>query len=265
MLINNEFIHTKNYTVENPKATIILSHGIAEHHMKYKTLIDYLNQNNYNVIAYDLRGHGKSGGKRGYVKSVNLFAEDVSELVLYAKKRYKTKIFLIGHSMGSLIHNLYLVNYNDINVDGVIASGAAGNFTRNTRFLRFFPGELLWFYKIKTKWDDPKLYSDPDQVANLKKDDYLLDYFYLSLINQTMIKGMRRIRKNITQIDCPYLFIHGEDDQIVPPELSQFLYEDIKSSDKTRNVYPGFKHNTLNDDNSEIIFNDIISWLDKRV
>jgi acylglycerol lipase len=265
MLINNEFIYVKTYKVDNPKATIIFSHGIAEHHLRYEELYQYLNNNGYNVLAYDLRGHGRSGGKRGYVKSTNLYVGDLTELILYAKKRYKTKVYLLGHSMGALIHNLYLVSSNELNIDGVIASGTAGDFTKSTTFLRYFPAELLWFVKVKTNFSDPNLYSDPTQISKFVKDDYLLDYFYLSLIDKTMIKGIRKIKKNAHLIDIPYFFIHGEEDKVVPPELSKYLHDHIRSDDKTRKLYPNMKHNILNDQNSEPIFEDIVDWLDKRI
>ncbi len=265
MLINHEFIHVKTYQAEKAKATIILSHGIAEHHLRYEELIKYLNKHDYNVLAYDLRGHGRSGGKRGYVKSANVFVKDLEELIEYARKIYKTKVFLLGHSLGALIHNLYLVSNDQLNIDGVIASGATGNFAKSVKFLRFFPGELLWFVKVKTNFEDPNLYSDPLQALNFKKDDYLLDYFYLSLINKTMIHGIRKIKKGMHLIDIPYFFINGEDDKVVPPELSEYLYNHISSQDKTRKLYPELKHNILNDSKSKPVFEDIVEWLDKRI
>ena len=66
------------------------------------------------------------------------------------------------------------------------------------------------------------MYSDPTQISKFVKDDYLLDYFYLSLIDKTMIKGIRKIKKNAHLIDIPYFFIHGEEDKVVPPELSKY-------------------------------------------
>jgi esterase/lipase len=66
-------------------------------------------------------------------------------------------------------------------------------------------------------------------------------------------------------IDIPYFFIHGEEDIVVPPELSEYLYNHISSQDKTRKLYPELKHNILNDSKSKPVFEDIVEWLDKRI
>ena len=62
-------IFKTNYFIANPKATIIISHGIAEHSGRYKELAGILNENGYDVITFDHLGHGKSDGKRGNIKS----------------------------------------------------------------------------------------------------------------------------------------------------------------------------------------------------
>ncbi|MGI6781822.1 MAG: alpha/beta fold hydrolase [Acholeplasmataceae bacterium] len=267
MLINNEFIHIRTYEVEKPKATIVFSHGIAEHHLRYKTLIDYLNESGYNVLAYDLRGHGKSGGKRGYIKSANVYVEDLNYLIGVAKEKYNQKVFLIGHSLGALIGNLYLISrsFDELNVDGVVGSGTAGNYQKASNILRYLPVNLLWFVKIKTNFKDPNLYQDPTQTINFVKDDFLLDSFYLTLIDRTMIKGMRRLKKSMSKIETPYLFVHGEDDNIIPIKSSKNLFNHIKSTDKIHKVYPGLKHNILNDNKSLEVFKDIVQWLNERI
>lgn len=263
MLINNEFIHVKFYETKKAKATVIFLHGIAENHLRYSELINYLNKNNINVVAYDLRGHGKSGGKRGYVKSIDIFLEDLSEIVELTKRKYDTKIFLIGHSMGALIVNLFLIDNNV--VDGAIVSGAAGDFVKQTNFLRIMPAKLLWFIKLKTNFNDPNLSKETSEGVEPEKDPYLLNYFYITLIGETMIKGIRRLRKGYKKITTPYLILHGENDVIIPPDNNLKFYNLMQSEDKKRIVYPGFYHNLLNDKGSESVFEDVKKWIKNQL
>lgn len=61
--------------------------------------------------------------------------------------------------------------------------------------------------------------------------------------------------------------LHGEADTVTDPEVSRALYERASTTDKTIKLYPGMWHGLTAgepDDNIEIVFSDIISWLDKH-
>ena len=109
MLINGILLHVKRDEVADAKASIIITHGIAEHSGRYEEITKKLNDQGYSVIRYDLRGHGQSQGKRGALKSYHQFIDDLHVLVSEEKKANTKRIFLflIGHSMGGLIVNLY--------------------------------------------------------------------------------------------------------------------------------------------------------------
>lgn len=262
MLINNEFIYVIEYPVKKAKATVIFTHGIAEHQLKYLDFVKYLNDNNYNVITYDVRGHGRSGGRRGYVKHVNLFVEDLRQLVEYTKEKFKTKVYLIGHSMGALITNLYVINYPE--VDGVIITGATATFNKQINFLRYLPWQPFWFINIKTNFFDPNLQDDIPSKEEIMLDSSLLDKFNIRLIYETMIRGLRVIRKNMRNIELPYLILHGSNDKIIHPVSSKVLYNAIKSKDKKYIEFPKMKHNILNVSTSEPVLLNIVNWLDER-
>ena len=50
---------------EKPKAVMSLVHGFGEHCMRYVPMAEDLNAQGIAVVAIDLRGHGRSEGKRG--------------------------------------------------------------------------------------------------------------------------------------------------------------------------------------------------------
>ena len=86
-------IHQKNYFVENPIATIIIVHGIAEHGGRYEHVAKFLNDNGYDVITYDQLGHGKSSGKRGKIKSFHEHIDSLHKVVYMKSKEITTKRF----------------------------------------------------------------------------------------------------------------------------------------------------------------------------
>jgi alpha-beta hydrolase superfamily lysophospholipase len=95
----------------NPKAIILVAHGFGEHVGPFENLGVKLAESGYCVVMYDQRGFGRSGGKRGHMKSLQQFLVDcltVLDLALVLLSDhigsivFKLDIFLYGHSTGSL-------------------------------------------------------------------------------------------------------------------------------------------------------------------
>ncbi len=90
--------------MENGKPVwLIATHGIGEHHGRHHYLQELFSQD-FNILQYDLRGHGLSGGEKAWVSDFTLFRNDLGEIITYLRDHYKMdKHLLFGHSMGALI------------------------------------------------------------------------------------------------------------------------------------------------------------------
>ncbi len=91
-----------------PRATVALLHGLAEHAGRYAPLAARLNAAGIDLLAIDLRGHGRSPGKRAWVARFDEYLDDADALVAEAA-RAPTPLFLMGHSMGGAIAALYAI------------------------------------------------------------------------------------------------------------------------------------------------------------
>ena len=90
---------------------LVLTHGIGEHYGRHDYLLGLFS--NFNIFRYDLRGHGRSGGKRAYIENFSTFVQDLHEVLCFIQEKYKgEKFLLVGHSMGALITASYLQNYD---------------------------------------------------------------------------------------------------------------------------------------------------------
>lgn len=263
MLINNILLHVKKDNVENAKATIIITHGIAEHSGRYQEITDVLNKEGFNVVRYDVRGHGQSQGRRGALKSYHQMIDDLHELVIEEKKNSDLKIFLIGHSMGGLIVNMYGVKYHDI--DGIISSAAPSYFIKDVLPFRIIGYKWLGFLAKKTNFAD-------DQLSRIKaveeayiNDPLNLKKFYFSLAGNMFVSGVRYLNKNIKYQQTPILILHGGNDKIVPMEFSQRLMEMIPHNQKELIIYKDNYHEIFNDLDKETVFKDVVRWLKERV
>jgi acylglycerol lipase len=263
MLINGILLHVKRDEVENAKASVILTHGIAEHSGRYDALTKALNDAKYNVIRYDVRGHGQSQGDRGKLKSYHQMIDDLHALVEMEKKLDIKHIFLFGHSMGGIIVNMYGVKYHD--VDGIVSSAAPSYFVKDVLPFKIIGYKWLGFLTKKTNFADDQLSRIKEVEEAYINDPLNLKKFYFSLAGNMMVGGVRYLNKNIKKYETPVLLLHGEADKIVPVDFSRRLYDLIPIEDKKLITYPDAYHEILNDLDQEKVRKDIIKWLDNKV
>ena len=255
MLINQSMIYTENQIVPNAKATVIITHGIALHSVYYRKLADLLNQGGFNVVLYDVRGHGKSQGKRGDIKSVFIFTDDLHSLVEETKKTYNLPVYLLGHSMGGIITNIYSTLYD--NYDGSIILSSPTEVTSLGPF-NLIPYQLFGFLKFKTDFNDTRLSHFPPS-DNL--DPYALKYFTLRLAGNIMRTGQKYLNKHVGKIQKPILILHGTEDKLVDYSQSESYMKKLGDIDKTLKLISGGYHNLNNDTVTEEVAIEINNWL----
>lgn len=255
-------IYQKDYLIENPKATVIITHGIGEHSKRYEYLAFKLNKHGFDVITYDNLGHGRSSGKRGKIKSFKDHVETLRNIVLKERERTSNKIILLGHSMGGGIVNLYEAMYHDS--DLIVSVAAATDTPSNMKIFKYTGFYLLRWVRINTKIFKNDLAKNPNIYLATKNDPLQLKYMYLSLLGEMFIKGIKYLKENIGNFKTPILYVHGTSDKIVDYRFSQNMYDSIKTKDKTIKLYEGEYHELLNDYNKDIIINDIINWINDR-
>ncbi|MHA1292546.1 MAG: alpha/beta fold hydrolase, partial [Promethearchaeota archaeon] len=158
--VKNLKIYYQAWLPENPKAVVQIVHGFAEHSGRYMNVVNELIPLGYAIYADDHRGHGKSEGKRNYVDSLDQFIEDEKKLYEIIKENHPDlPIFMLGHSMGSLIAVYFTKKYESL-LNGLILSGT-GTRTGGTvsKFLKFMA-------KVMSKIA-PKLSVNPKLDVNM--------------------------------------------------------------------------------------------------
>lgn len=108
-----------------PVGTIVLVHGLGEHSDRYPHLCQALIDVGYILAAFDLRGHGRSGGRKGHIGSFDEFRSDLAlALEHFRSMAPDLPLFVYGHSLGSVITLDYVLRGGD-GLRGIILSGAA--------------------------------------------------------------------------------------------------------------------------------------------
>ena len=93
-----------HYPCENAEKVVVLIHGIGEHAGRYARMAEYFEKEKIAIVSMDLRGHGRSGGKRGHCAPREDVLADIDALICHAQELYPgVPVVMYGHSMGGNI------------------------------------------------------------------------------------------------------------------------------------------------------------------
>lgn len=271
------------------KGVVQISHGMAEHIMRYDHIAKYLAENGYVVIGDDHRAHGDTdkqtlGYSEGDIFSLTL--HDLSEITEYAKKTYPNKkIVLFGHSYGSFLSQAYIQEYGNL-IDGVILGGSAKMTGAVPAFGRLvanigcvFKGKKAPANMLKKASFDAYdkqlkggsfISSVDEETERYLKDKYCA--FTCSMgFYKYFFKAFTRIykKKNLNKIDKnkPIYIISGEQDPVGDCTKSTDrlyrTYRDLGVKDVAVKYYKGARHEYLNDVSRPEAFNDILTFVNK--
>lgn len=262
-------LHTVSWLTETtPKGVILLVHGMGEHSGRYHHVAQALNQAGYAVYALDHRGHGKSGGLRGYIGSID---KPVDDLEIYYEKIKRlhgdVPFFVYGHSMGALISLLFVQRRQD-ELTGWISQGTPLFVDSTVSGLVVKVASLLNRVAPKMRLlplDSSGLSNNPDVIATYKSDPLNINGAHRVSLLYGIIQGGQNARQEVNKIRLPLLVLHGREDRVCPVAGSQLLYDSASSKDKTLKIYDGLLHEIHNENEQKQVFSDIISWLDQHV
>ena len=252
---------------EPPCAAVVIVHGFAEHSGRYQHVAERLVGSGYSVYAFDLRGHGRSEGKRTYVRSVEEHTADL-DAFLARVRQHETDVplYLLGHSMGGTIVTLYLISGRR-EVNGAILSGAAlrlpGGVSRVLQALLSLLGRLTPKLPL-SKLSSSDVSRDQTVVTAYESDPLVYRGRALAGTTGALIRAIRTIEAQMEAVTLPLLLLHGTADGLTDPEGSRRLHERAASADKTLKLYEGLYHEVLNEPEKERVLTDIVQWLDER-
>ncbi|WP_341266632.1 alpha/beta fold hydrolase [Candidatus Phytoplasma fraxini] len=263
----NTGLHTDFKEVSNAKANIVVTHGIAESSKEYERLSNFLNNNNYNVLLYDIRSHGQSRNNSNDIADINNFnilTDDLHLIINSLKRKNNLKNILLGHSLGGVINNCYIYKYN--NVEGVINSGAPTKIIDSVNaFIEEESIQNIPNISVGMNYDRLSRLPLTQEMKNFRTINYLTPNF----VRNTMVLSIQYFQENLINNSYiypqPLLLLHGSSDSVILSENSQELFDILTESNKTLKLYPDMYHNLFNDLDSEQVYQYVIVWLEQIV
>lgn len=261
-------IYSQHWEPEEPcKGVICLVHGLGEHSGRYAHLAAFLNQHKFALCAFDLRGHGKSTGQRGYCPHFESFLTDIKKFILIQTERYPgLPVFLYGHSLGGTLALNYTFRNNG-NLAGMIATGPYLAAAFQPPSWKISLGKLMM--KIKPSFTmsneiDPMALSRDPRIAQDYRSDPLVHDRVTAPLAFGMFDAGDWLIQHAVEIPLPILLMQGSADRLVSPAGS---IEFAKRAGErcTLKMWQDFFHEIHNEPEQAEVFNYLLGWLEERL
>ena len=250
------------------KAIFLVVHGLAEHSGRYMNVVNHLVPSGYAVYGIDHIGHGKSDGKRVYVKRFQDYTKTLKNYFDMIREWQPEKpIFLIGHSMGGLISAAYLLENQD-ELSGAVLSGPGIKVPDNISQATIFLGNMLSIIMPKAgliQLDAEGVSRDPAVVDAYINDPLVYTGKTTARLGAELLKATQCVKDQAQKIRLPIMIVQGSDDKLVDPSGAQLLYDLVSSKDKTIKIYNGFYHEVFNEPEHEQVLDDVKTWIEAHL
>jgi alpha-beta hydrolase superfamily lysophospholipase len=255
-------------TGDNPKGALCLVHGFGEHSGRYRYFVERLCAAGITVFAFDLRGHGKSEGRRGHVVSMADFRHDLSAFMELIEIQYPgIPRFIFGHSMGSLVALDYVLRHPQ-GLAGTIISGAgmepAGVATPTVVLLARVLAAVWPVFPLRVPVDVTALTRDEKEMAAYENDP-LVHNTSTTRLARELLDAIEWIKTHAGDLATPILMLHGEADRVNLPSGSRDFIAKVAFPDKRLLLYPGAYHELHNDLDKDKELADLVQWLHEHI
>jgi alpha-beta hydrolase superfamily lysophospholipase len=256
-----------------PRAVVQVQHGLAEHAARYRRFGAALTAAGYLVYAPDARGSGRTAaGRYGDWGPAGWpgWVDDLARLNTRIRQDNPgLRVALFGHSMGSFASQQYVLDHSDA-VDALLLSGTTEVSGLAAMLDTDEPADLSAFnapFENRTGFE--WLSRDPGEV-----DKYVADEACGWVAPKlegiaTLTQAADPLRLAAVRSDLPILLVSGTDDPIAgggaAVELVASRYRGAGVASVTVTLYPGARHELLNETNRDEVTAEIIAFLDRTV
>lgn len=252
---------------EKPKAVICLVHGLGEHTGRYAHVGKAFNEAGYALFGFDLRGHGKTGGARGHIPSLDVAMQDIRQFVQFQSQNHAgLPVFLYGHSLGGLLTLAYALQYPE-GLQGVIVTGAGLRSALQEQKAKIalvkLLGSLMPTMIIKSELETAALSRDADVVQAYVDDPLVHDKASLGL-GKAGLSAINLCFARARTFKPPLLIMHGKADRITYPSGSEDFARLAGETNKdvTLKLWEGMYHEIHNEPEQKEVFKVMIEWME---
>ncbi len=250
------------------RGVVCLVHGLGEHSGRYAHVAAALAAAGYTLVAFDLRGHGRSEGVRGHTPSYAALMDDIDEFLAKAAADFPgSPRFLYGHSLGGSLALNYVLRRRP-RLAGVVATSPLLRTAFAPPGWKLTAGKLM--YKMRPAFLMPNgldlsgLSHDP-AVARAYTADPLCHDRVSAQLALDMLAGGEYALAEAAGFPLPLLLMHGNSDPITSCAASRQFAAALPPERCTYREWDGCYHELHNELQQGEVLAAVIAWLDAHL
>ncbi|CAL9123701.1 unnamed protein product [Musa acuminata var. zebrina] len=276
---HNMKIFTQSWRPASPSAAVhglvAMIHGYAsESSWVFQLTAVAIAKRGFVVCALDLRGHGRSEGRRGHIPSIGPLVDDCVAFFGSARSAHPhLPAFLYGESLGGatamLVYLREKAGWSGLVLNGAMC-GVSARFKPPWPLEKFLPlaahvapswrvavTKSLVHQSYREKWVRELVRRNP----RAQKSEHPPAATALELL-----RVCDKVKRRGSEVAAPLLVLHGERDSVCDAESAELVYELAGSQDKTLALVPGMGHQLIGEpaETADLGFEIIFSWLENR-
>ena len=252
------------------RTRLAIVHGYGDHAGRYREMMTWLAARGVACHAFDQRGHGRSPGRRAYVRAWDQYLDDLRAFLALPEllpANDRTPRYVLGHSHGGLIVAVAAVRGALGDVAGCILSAP---YLVNAlplpaaKRVAAVVLNVVWPWLLVPSGIEPEMMSsDPAMVEDTRRDALLLRCATGRWFT-THRRAQAEALAGAERVTLPLLVLHGDADPIADPSGAAAFHAAAGSSDKTLITCPGMLHEPLREANRARVLADMFDWITSR-
>ena len=249
---------------QNPKAMITLIHGLGEHCGRYHHVADYFSKHNINITSFDLQGHGKSEGARGYISTHEILMDDLELFLNITTANFPDiPIFIYGHSLGAVIALAFAIKRKPL-IRGIIATAPSLKVAQPVPPIKITLAKtmntLFPAFSMDSGLDRSGLSRDKS-ILKAYNEDPLVHSQISARLGMFLINEGMWLLDHADELTMETLLMAGSLDRIISvPAIRDFA---SKSNRVTLKFWDGLYHEIHNEPEKEQVLDFILEWVQK--
>ena len=261
-------LYWKAVAADVPRAVLVAVHGYGDHGGRYLHALEYFARHGYQGYAFDYRGHGRSDGRRGYVRRWDEYLDDLDVFLAWVEERRQgLPLFVLGQSHGGLLLGAWATR-REGQAEGVVLTSPYLQLAMPVPAAKIAAGRvanrIVPWLPMKSELHANLLTRNAAEQGVARVDTYThgiaTPRWYFSALDAQV-----RLLADAERFRLPCLLIHGMEDRITLAGATAALYERIGSPAKELRLYAGMRHETLRESGSAHVLSDIHRWLERRL